>query len=197
MIIRLKEEDGKITVKNFFHPLVPILLFFVGLFIVLIFVLTGIEGKAFPFLSTGKPLGLLGLIPAMFFFAAISAFSYKNILRADSQQIELKTGFFFFMETKTLIPVKNCEGICLHPSGKGKMSLYIKTADSELNTFFGGREDKAVETAEKIVSVTCLKIPVICERGEQKTFRGKMKIFMMKGTPKTEPETEQKQSDAV
>lgn len=197
MIIRFKEEDGKIAVKSFFHPLIPILLFMGGLFIVLMFVLTGIDSKAFPFLSTGKPLGLPGLIPALFFFAAISAFSYRNVLKADSRQIKLRTGFLFFLETKTRIPVENCEGLCLQPSGKGKMTLFVKMADSHYNTFLGGRDDRITEITEKILAVTGLKMPVICERGESVPFRWKMKIFMMQreadGKTKMEVETEMKQ----
>lgn len=172
------------------------MLFMGGLFIVLLFVLTGIEGKAFPFLSTGKPLGFPGLVPALFFFAAISGFSYRNALTADSRNIELYTGFFFFMKTKTCIPVENCEGLYLQSSGKGKMTLYVKTSDSQYNTFIGGRIERITELAEKIASAAGLNKPMVQERDKNTPFRGKIKIFMMnrgtgtKGETKTETGTD-------
>ncbi len=195
MIIRLIEEDGKVAVKSSFHPLVSVLLFVGGLFIVLLFVIIGIDDKAFPFLSTGKPLGFPGFIPVIFFFGAISASSYRNILMADSRQIELKTGFFFFMETKTMIPVEKCEGLYLQPSGKGKTTLFIKMGDSYFNTFLKDRVKKIEETADKISSVTGLKKALVSDKGDNLPFRGKIKIFMMKNKAeagaevKTETET--------
>lgn len=190
MIIRLKEEDGKFVLKSFFHPLVPFMLFMGGLFIILIFVLTGIEDKAFPFLSTGKPLGLPGLFPVLFFFASLSGFSYRNTLIADSRQIELKTGAFFLMETKTKIATDKCEGLYLQSSGKGKMIMFVKVEDSYYNTFMMGSAGRITGLAEKIASVTGLKLSDIAADSGNKHFKGKMKIFMKKAEAETDAETE-------
>ena len=178
MFIRTKTEDGKLFIKSGFHPLIPITLFFPGLFIVFLFTVTGLDSRAFPFFTSGKPLGILGLIPTIFFFVSITMLSYRNLITIDKNNILLKTGIFFLWNTQTEISTENCDGIILQPVKPGKLGLHFVQNNITYNTLLSGSEKKINEVFAEISKITGLKQLENIDKSPGFFSKSKIKIFM-------------------
>jgi len=113
-------------------------------------VIFGIAHKAFPYFTTGRPLGLFGLLPALLIFGAIFILTFRNKVVLDNESFNITGGVFFFQLTRSRIPFNECKGIFIRRSRKNKFSIILDLEKNRFNTLLTGSEKKIEDLASLI-----------------------------------------------
>lgn len=123
----------------------------------MIIVFYGFAGKissAFPYETTGKPLGLMGLFPVFFLFLSIICFVFENRVIADRKLILLKTSLFFIWRSQIVIPVEKCSAVAVKRRKDGSYYLVFIRDEVSLHSFIIGGKERVITLAEKISALT-------------------------------------------